>query len=172
MVSAVATSRSKPLTTEQPLSSHRRRSVSPRRALWLGTSVPGFNARWLTNDFKQQVKDSATPTSRHSIGPLDVLFKRFNQDVRLTDRRLNLTIRYLAATQFNWTAGESTAGLRYWQSAEFMQAHTHCMALHMLHMHSPCSAVHTLHILCILYSAWHVQQHMKHMNMTCTCMCM
>ena len=89
--------------------------------------MPGFNAKWLTNDFKQQVKDAATPTTRHSIGPLDVLFKRFNQDVRLTDRRLNLTIRYLAATQFNWTAGESTAGLRYWQSADFLQVHVDCI---------------------------------------------
>ena len=92
---------------------------SPHRALWLGSTVTGFNARWLTNDFKKQVEDEAKPTTRHSIGPLDVLFKLFNQDVRLTDHRLNLTIKYLAATQFNWSFGESTAGLRYWQSAGF-----------------------------------------------------
>ena len=109
--------------------------------------MPGFNAKWLTNDFKQQVKDAAAPTTGHSIGPLDVLFKRFNQDVRLTDRRLNLTIRYLAATQFNWTAGESTAGLRYWQSADFRQVHMHCMHCMRMHMHSPRSAAYTLHIL-------------------------
>ena len=107
--------------------------------------MPGFNAKWLTNDFKQQVKDAATPTTRHSIGPLDVLFKRFNQDVRLTDRRLNLTIRYLAATQFNWTAGESTAGLRYWQSADFLQVHMHCICC-------ICAVRALLYILCI-YSA-------------------
>ena len=111
--------------------------------------MPGFNAKWLTNDFKQQVKDAAAPTTGHSIGPLDVLFKRFNQDVRLTDRRLNLTIRYLAATQFKWTAGESTAGLRYWQSADFRQVHMHCIHCMRMHMHSPRSAAYTLHILCI-----------------------
>ena len=90
-------------------------------ALWLGTSVPGFNARWLTNDFKKQVQDAAEPTTRHSIGPLDVLFKLYNQDVSLTDHRLNLTIKFRTATHFNWTSGESTAGLRYWQSADFRQ---------------------------------------------------
>ena len=130
----------------------------PRRALWLGPSVPGFNVKWLTNDFKQQVKDGAAPTSSLSVGPLDVLFKRFNQDVRLTDRRLNLTISYLAATQFNWSTGESTAGLRYWQRAEFVQAHMHCVALHMLHGHSPRSAVFTLlthrtHSTCALHES-------------------
>ena len=112
--------------------------------------MPGFNAKWLTNDFRQQVKDAATPTTRHSIGPLDVIFKRFNQDVRLTDRRLNLTIRYLAATQFNWTAGESTAGLRYWQSADFRQVRMYCICyiyavralLYILCIYSAC-ALHT-----------------------------
>lgn len=63
--------------------------VSAHRALWLGTSVAGFNARWLTNDFKKQVKDAAEPTTGHTIGPLDVLFKLYNQDVSLTDRRLS-----------------------------------------------------------------------------------
>ena len=90
-------------------------------ALWLGTNVLGFNTRWLTNDFKQQVKDATTPTTRHSIGPLEVFFKLYNQDVSLTDHRLNLTIKFRTATHFNWTSGESTAGLRYWQSADFRQ---------------------------------------------------
>ena len=112
--------------------------------------MPGFNVKWLTNDFKQQVKDGAAPTSSHSVGPLDVLFKRFNQDVRLTDRRLNLTISYLAATQFNWSTGESTAGLRYWQRAEFVQAHMHCVALHMPHVHALC-CVHSSHTPHTLY---------------------
>ena len=115
--------------------------------------MPGFNAKWLTNDFRQQVKDAATPTTRHSIGPLDVIFKRFNQDVRLTDRRLNLTIRYLAATQFNWTAGdESTAGLRYWQSADFLQVHMDCICC-------ICAVRALLHLLCV-YSACalHIQE--------------
>jgi hypothetical protein len=116
----------------------------PRRALWLGTSVPGFNVKWLTNDFKQQVKDGAAPTTSYSVGPLDVLFKRFNQDVRLTDRRLNLTISYLRATQFNWSTGESAAGLRYWQRADFVQvAYMHCVALNLPHVHSS----HTPHTL-------------------------
>ena len=90
-------------------------------ALWLGSSVPGFNAKWLTNDFKGRVKDAAEPTTRHSIGPLDVLFKLYNQAVTLTDHRLNLTIKFSTATHFNWTSGESTAGLRYWQGAYFRQ---------------------------------------------------
>ena len=117
--------------------------------------MPGFNAKWLTNDFKQQVKDAAAPTTGHSIGPLDVLFKRFNQDVRLTDRRLNLTIRYLAATQFNWTAGESTAGLRYWQSADFRQVHMHC-----IHCMRHAYAQSALSCICSAYSACtlHVQE--------------
>ena len=117
--------------------------------------MPGFNAKWLTNDFKQQVKDAAAPTTGHSIGPLDVLFKRFNQDVRLTDRRLNLTIRYLAATQFKWTAGESTAGLRYWQSADFRQVHMHC-----IHCMRHAYAQSALSCICSAYSACtlHVQE--------------
>ena len=119
--------------------------------------MPGFNAKWLTNDFKQQVKDAAAPTTRHSIGPLDVLFKRFNQDVRLTDRRLNLTIKYLAATHFNWTAGESTAGLRYWQTADFRQVHMHC--IHCMRM-PICTVRAQLHMLC------------NHILCMCMCMCM
>ena len=123
--------------------------------------MPGFNVKWLTNDFKQQVKDGAAPTTSYSVGPLEVLFKRFNQDVRLTDHRLNLTISYLRATQFNWSVGESTAGLRYWQRADFSQvAYMHCVALHLLHVHSPLRCVHsshtphyTLHVMCMYMCA-------------------
>ena len=89
-------------------------------ALWLGISVPGFNARWLRNDFKKQVSEAAEPTTRHSIGPLDVFFKLYNQDVSLTDHRLNLTIKFRQATHFNWS-NSSSARLRFWQSTAFRQ---------------------------------------------------